>query len=116
MCVSRLAANFNRNSLFRPHTKGKDHGVFLVNDLRLCRLCSNGFWLCGGEMTNQGNLFLSQYGVGDRVELAPHTDAWLAGDRYGEVIKIGRFYLHIKMDRSGKVRRMVPENMTGKVQ
>lgn len=67
------------------------------------------------KMTNQQNLLLSQYSVGDRVELHPATDAWMMGDRYGEVVKIGRFYLHIKMDRSGKVRKVVPENMTGKV-
>lgn len=64
---------------------------------------------------DQQNLLLSQYNVGDRVELHSATDAWMAGDRYGEVKKIGRFYLHIKMDRSGKTRKVVPENVFGKV-
>ena len=62
-------------------------------------------------MVSQGNLLLAQYDVGDRVELSPATDAWMAGDRYGEVIRIGLFYLHIKMDTSGKIRKVVPENM-----
>jgi hypothetical protein len=66
-------------------------------------------------MTDQMNLLLSDYNIGDRVELHPATDAWMAGDRFGTVEKIGRFYLHIKMDRSGRVRRVVPENMMGKV-
>lgn len=66
-------------------------------------------------MTNQGNLLLSQYKVGDRIELHPTTDAWMMGDRYGEVKAIGRFYLHVKMDRSGKIRKVVPENVLRKV-
>lgn len=66
-------------------------------------------------MTNQGNLLLSQFSVGDRIETHPATDPWMMGDRYGKVVKIGRFYLHVKMDRSGKVRKMVPENILGKV-
>jgi len=59
----------------------------------------------------QGNLLLDQFAVGDRVELAPHLDRWMMGDRFGEVVKIGRFYLHVHMDRSGKTCRVVPENI-----
>lgn len=47
--------------------------------------------------------------VGKRVEIHPATDAWIMGDRYGTVIKTGRKYLHVKMDRSGKVRKVTPE-------
>ena len=63
----------------------------------------------------QTNVLLTQYKVHDRVELHPATDWWMQGDRYGEVIAIGSVYYHVKMDRSGKVRRMVPENILGKV-
>jgi hypothetical protein len=66
-------------------------------------------------MTNQTNLLLSQYAVGDRVELSPATDWWMRGDRFGEVVKIGRFYLHVKLDRSELIHKFVPENITGKV-
>lgn len=66
-------------------------------------------------MTDQTNLLLSQYSVGDRVELHPATDAWMSGDRYGEVTKIGRFYLYVKMDRSHLLRRLVPEKILRKV-
>ena len=42
--------------------------------------------------------------VGDRIQLPPHTDAWMMGDRYGTVVKVGRSIIHVKMDRSGRVR------------
>ena len=62
-------------------------------------------------MNNQGNLFLTGFLVGDRVQSHPATDAWMQGDRYGEVVKIGHSYVHVKMDRSEKVRRFAPENL-----
>ena len=58
----------------------------------------------------QGNLLLEQFAVGDRIELAPHLDRWMMGDRFGEVVKIGRLYLHVHMDRSGKTCHISPEN------
>lgn len=60
---------------------------------------------------NQGNLLLEMFKPFQRVEVAPHTNAWISGDRFGDVVKIGRFYVHVKMDRSGKVRKFVPENI-----
>lgn len=33
------------------------------------------------------------------------------GDRYGTVEKIGRKYIHVKMDRSGKIRKFTEENL-----
>lgn len=49
--------------------------------------------------------------VGDRVESHPATDAWIRGDRFGEIVKIGRKYIHVQMDRSGRVRRFIPQNV-----
>ena len=66
-------------------------------------------------MTGQGDLFMALYEVGDRVELSPATDRWMRGDRFGEVVKIGHYYLHVKLDRSGQVRRFVPEHVQRKV-
>ena len=51
--------------------------------------------------------------VGTRVELSPATDAWMQGDRYGEVVGYGkRVYggyeaqpIRVKLDKSGRVRR-----------
>lgn len=47
--------------------------------------------------------------TGERVQLHPATDAWMMGDRYGEIVKIGAKYVHVKMDRSGKVRKLTPD-------
>lgn len=45
---------------------------------------------------------------GTRVELHPATDAWMRGDRYGTVVGVGRKYVHVRMDRSSLVRRVLP--------
>lgn len=42
--------------------------------------------------------------VGDRVQIHPAADAWVRGDRYGEVVKVGRTIVHVRMDRSGRIR------------
>ena len=63
-------------------------------------------------MTNQTNILLDGFRIGDRVELAPHLDAWMAGDRYGEIEKGGLFFLHVRMDKIKKLLKVVPENLT----
>jgi hypothetical protein len=45
--------------------------------------------------------------VGDRIEMHPATDVWMRGDRYGEIIRIGRTLITVKLDRSGH-RRICP--------
>ena len=50
--------------------------------------------------------------MGYRVQLHPGTDAWMRGDRYGEVVKLGKRYLHVKMDKSGRTLRVPPELVT----
>lgn len=62
-------------------------------------------------MNGQGDLLLSSFNEGDRVRTSASTLAWLAGDRFGEVTKIGHAFVHVRMDASGKVRRMAPENL-----
>lgn len=52
-----------------------------------------------------------QFRIGDRVQLHPATDAWMMGDRFGTVVKIGRKLVHVLMVRSGKVRRVAPGNI-----
>lgn len=39
---------------------------------------------------------------GDRVKIAPHSDIFMMGERYGEVTSIGRKWIHVKGERSGK--------------
>jgi len=48
---------------------------------------------------------------GQRVQMGAHTDAFMMGDRYGDVVKIGQKLVHVKMDRSGKVRKVSPRNL-----
>ncbi len=52
---------------------------------------------------------LADFDEGQRVELSPATDAWVTGDRFGQVVYIGRRLVHVLMDRSRKVRRLRPE-------
>lgn len=64
---------------------------------------------------DQTDLLLTQYAVGDRIELAPATDRWMRGDQFGEIVKIGHRYLHVKMQTSGHTIPVVPENVNGRV-
>ncbi len=68
-------------------------------------------WMAGTDWRWQGDLLLLGFSVGDRVQAAPHLDFWMAGDRYGNVEKIGAVYLHVRMDRSGELREIMPENV-----
>lgn len=45
--------------------------------------------------------------VGTRVELPPHTDTWMRGDRYGAVVggTTGRA-VRIRLDMSGRIIRL----------
>lgn len=62
-------------------------------------------------MSEQTDLLLEQFKPGDRVELHPATDRWMRGDRFGTVVKLGRMYVHIEMDRSGQTIKAAPENV-----
>lgn len=49
--------------------------------------------------------------VGQRVELHPATDAWMQGDRFGEIVRVGRTTVGVKMDRSGRTRSVAARNI-----
>ena len=55
------------------------------------------------------NFAIQDFNVGHRVELHPATDRWMMGDRFGNVVKVGRKLVHVKMDRSGKTLKVSPE-------
>lgn len=57
-------------------------------------------------------LIVSKYAVGLRVELAPHLDRWMMGDRYGDIVKVTPKYVHVKLDKSGKTLRLLPDQFT----
>lgn len=43
-----------------------------------------------------------------RVALAAHTDWFMRGARYGDVITVGRKYLHVRLDMTGRIVRLPP--------
>ncbi len=51
---------------------------------------------------------VADFTVGTRVELHPATDAWMQGDRFGTVSSVGRKYVRVTMDRSGRVLGKLP--------
>ena len=54
---------------------------------------------------------LKDFTVGMRVELHPGTDLWMRGARYGNVTKIGRKVLHVKLDKLPRAIRVCPANI-----
>lgn len=55
---------------------------------------------------------MGDFRPGDRVMAHPATDAWMQGDRYGVVAKISpRATVLVRMDRSKRLRRFLPENL-----
>ena len=53
-----------------------------------------------------------QFTVGQRVESSPSTSAWMMGDRYGTVERVGRTLVHIRMDKSGRLLAFHPCNLS----
>lgn len=49
--------------------------------------------------------------VGRRAQLAPHTDAWMRGDRYGDIVGATKTHLRVKMDKSGRTLRIARSNI-----
>jgi len=57
-----------------------------------------------------------------RVQIPAYTDRWMQGDRYGEVVKVVRDRVpingerpeiaHVKLDKSGKVTRVLLDDCT----
>lgn len=50
--------------------------------------------------------------TGDRVELHPATDLWMRGARFGTVKSVGRKFVRVEIDRTGKVHKILPKNLT----
>ena len=47
-----------------------------------------------------------QGGARYRVALAPHTDLFMRGARYADLLKVGRKYLHVRLDATGQTVRL----------
>ena len=84
-------------------SKGRAHcGSYYCPVCDVCNECgAPPFERCGHETTFDG---------GQRVQLHPSTDAWMQGDRYGEVVDTQQDgTVTIKMDKSGRNLRCPPE-------
>lgn len=57
----------------------------------------------------------SDFGIGDRVQLHPATDAWMRGDRYGRVARVSNTYLTLAMD-SRRILKVSFDNIVEIVQ
>ncbi len=67
---------------------------------------------CRADHVRSLNEWLARGGYAPRVRLHPATDAWMMGDRYGDLVKVGRKYLHVRMDRSGRIRKVLFDDAT----
>ena len=48
---------------------------------------------------------------GERVQLHPATDWWMRGARYGDVVRTGRRWVYVRLDRTGRVVKVSPCNL-----
>jgi hypothetical protein len=62
-------------------------------------------------MRTQTNYDVGAFRVGDRVQAHPATEISMQGDRYGTVAKIGRPYVTVRMDVSGRLLRFAPRSL-----
>lgn len=46
---------------------------------------------------------MDKYRIGDRVQLHPATDAWMSGDKYGTITRVGSRFYSVRMDKSGSI-------------
>ena len=46
---------------------------------------------------------LARSDIGKRVEIAPHLDEWMRGDRFGAIERVTRRSIHVRMDKSGRL-------------
>jgi len=67
--------------------------------------------MTASERIRQARESREGFTLGQRVQLHPTTDAWMAGDRYGQVVRFGAKYAYVVMDRSGRTRRVSFENL-----
>jgi hypothetical protein len=49
--------------------------------------------------------------VGQRVRMHPATDWFIRGAVYGDVVRVGRKYVHVKLDKWPRPIRVSPANV-----
>ncbi|THD11646.1 hypothetical protein [Metallibacterium scheffleri] len=51
---------------------------------------------------------LDAFQIGQRIQLHPATDQWMQGQRYAQVIRVGRKVITVKTD-AGRTYRLLPQ-------
>lgn len=58
---------------------------------------------------------MQTYQKGQRVQLHPATDAWMRGDRYGQIVHVSQrgdiCRYHVLMDKSNKTLRVAADDI-----
>lgn len=49
--------------------------------------------------------------VGRRVEIAPHLEPWMRGDRYGTIMRVTGRGFRVKLTRSGRTLTLTDETI-----
>lgn len=64
-------------------------------------------------MANTGYIHTEarEFATGERVELHPAHDAWMRGDRYATVERVGRSLVWVRSDKSQRLRWMHPNSL-----
>lgn len=62
-------------------------------------------------MTHRYGETVAEFTPGQRVETHPATDAWMSGERFGTVEKLGTKSVHVRMDVSLALKRFHPTNL-----
>lgn len=57
------------------------------------------------------DIITAGYSVKDRVQIHPATDRWMRGDRYGEIERVTKTRLHVRMDKSKQLVTFHPDNI-----
>lgn len=56
-------------------------------------------------------LTMNDFRKGDRVQLHPGTDLWMMGARFAGVEGVGRRFLTIRLDATGRQLRISPHDI-----
>jgi len=46
-----------------------------------------------------------------RVQVKPHLDCWMRGERYGRVVQVGKRWISVRMFATGRIREFSPANL-----
>ena len=54
---------------------------------------------------------ISDFKIGDRIQLHPAMDLWMAGARYGDVVNLGSKLVHVQLDKLKRQTRVYPKDI-----